>query len=1559
MTAEQRRAFKVKNDEAIAAKLKNGGGHKVMTVSDKGEYQDGDEELDGAYGGVLEPQQRAFAVRAIANDSDVIVELPQAPTDAQIAKNIAAYDLFTRTRNDTAPKPITKQVSTESGFQSVKKTPDSRQILDKMPDLELIPMSGVPTPTSKSALFRGSEQKSSTVQPLSHTPAQRHHQEYDGTSGGTRGSELSNFSISAEQLQILLKSTAEAAATEAVAKYQANLVVREEAVSSSELRAYFEKSENIFAQDKKLNPDLGSELIEPPPLLQVVVATPPVGQSFKYSASVSMFLMIVIVVCAYVFGPLFGGVAAAAATSGVRNNMPHRRVVLMGRGTHGDNSSSSSGPSYNFNISNPNNAVFDNGSDVHLSISPHVLTDMRSCRPGSLGGIVADDSSLKFNQTGTFAGTRITDVFLCEGAVANIISPAMAMDQGYQQQYLQDEDMYVLTHRDGGPPLKFARVDLGNGNRTKRYFIDLRTFLPPVGNSSRFTVAVATIKQNMSRYTKQEVRGAEKALRFLDCIGSPPLTGAIQQLRATLNPPVSEADVRRCYDIYGPRVSSLKATTTKQTTAAARTDTHPPDEVPTSVYLEVDIMFIKRRVFLVGVAEPIDFAMCIPLVHGRNATQLQNGLKSMTAKLKSRNFVCSSIRSDNEGGIVKESTVEELQRLCIELPVTGAGSHCPHIERRIRGIKQNFRRHEHRLPFAMNGTLVDFGALAATRETNMRRTKSSTSLLSPREKFMGRAYDFKRDGRVPFGTYIQMTVRETDNTSRARTEGCIALIPRDNLTGSIYAYHIATQCIIVRDHFVEVPMSDALINYMDGLAAKDGLSRGCEPFRESEYSATSDDEVDEQEIAINSKKPVVAFKPFNQPSVAEPEIIIEGAVSAEQLPQIFQPSIPIPPVGAGVTTALGGRGAANTAPRSKVIVEDVNEEDDSDAEDDAEEDTPSNEPLVIAQPQPQAQAPRATNTGAQLYRGRGAAQTNSLARLGGPTAMLVGTNFNDPVFESKFNAQLWHTRDWHDRSFAFVISWGRAIKAYGEPARRSIELELQQMIDKKVWHPVSLKGLSKEQRKAVIRAKMFVTEKFFPNGGFDKIKSRLVARGDMQDRSLYGDDDTSAPTAELSSVFSVAAIAACESRYVATCDIGGAFLNADMFKGSGRTVIVKLDPQITKMLTKLKPDYEAFVGDDGHLFVELDKAMYGCIESAKLWFEHLRGVLVNDMGFVQNACDGCTFNKTDDQGIQVTVILHVDDMKITCANKITLDAVLLSLCSRFKETKSHYGPCVPFLGMDFDYTIPGEVRITMAGMEADILATSGVNGVAVTPATEALFEVDTEKQPVEEQDEQDWFRSNVAKLLYLGKRARPEILTATTFLATRAAKADTDDMGKLRRVIRYLRGSAGRGIRLRPGALGVNVRAYVDAAYGVHVDGKSHTGVSIVIGEAGPIFVRSSKQPIVAKSSTEAELIATSDSANQVFHVRNFIISQGYGDKPATIFQDNMSCMSLLAKGKSTSMRTRHISIRYYWVKERVENGEAVITHMRSEAMGPANALTKPLVGSQFVEERRQLTNWD
>lgn len=1287
----------------------------------------------------------------------------------------------------------------------------------------------------------------------------------------------------------------------------------------------------------------------------------------------SWLVMVILVIAAYTLGAVRNG-GAAAETAASFPALPRppattRGVVLKAAGMRDQHvlmATNNDQRSVRFNHFDEKYVVYDPGSmGYHLFKSDKYLCNIVECEPGSIGGINRGSKSLNYSQCGTIVGTSISNVVLCPGAIGNILCPQSAMEQGYEQEYATVGDYYTLTHTSSRAILKFGRVEMRNGRRTTLYLMDLRTHQPPIdsprNHSKTVVMATATVSHNKSKYTKGEVMRADKAKRFMGVMGNPPMRVAIEQIRSMRNAPVSDADIKRCIDIYGPSVASIKGHTVKTTTQTARNDTVAPDEVPIHVFMEVDVMFVKGLSFLVSISPPLDYAMCFPLRNGRGAAHLEKGLKAMVARLKSRNFVCDSMRSDNEGGIAKQSTAEEIQRLGIELALTGSGQHCAHVERRIRFIKEKYRALEHGLPFAMNKILVTWAVLGSTRMTNMQRTSSSTSLLSPREKFMGRPFDFNLDGRVEFGSYIQLTVRDTNNTSSARTEGCIALFSRDNLTGSIYAFHIATRAIVVRDQFTELPVSDAIISFMDKLAKKDGFTKGSEPFAASEYGAPDDDEF--QNNDTDNNKPIPPFKPFNEPTTGVQQENQRRATSDNVTFSAGDPPMPEVP--------SSSRGAA-TPHSQQVTVEDVEDEDESSTVEQQQQQQvhPPQQQLrndefsTYSGSMSQGRSPQlpplptTRASGAQLFRGRGAAQTNSLAGMTGSSALLVGEDFNNPVFESKFKAQLHHTREWRDRDFAFVISWKRAIKTYGEPATASIMKELQQFIDKGVWHPVSFEGMTKEQRKAVIRAKMFVTEKFFPNGGFDKIKSRLVARGDMQDRSLYGEDDTSAPTAELSSVFSIAAIAACESRYVATCDIGGAFLNADMFKGSGRTVIVKLDPHITKMLTKLKPDYESFVGDDGHLFVELDKAMYGCIESAKLWYEHLRGVLVNDMGFVQNQYDQCTFNKTDSSGTQVTVILHVDDMKITCANKITLDGVLLFLCQRFKETKCHYGPCVPFLGMDFDYSIPGEVRITMLGMEADILATSGVNGVAKTPATETLFDVDTDKQPVEEH-EQDWFRSNVAKLLYLGKRARPEILTATTFLATRAAKADSDDIGKLRRVIRYLRGSAGRGIRLCPGALGVSVRAYVDAAYGVHMDGKSHTGVSIVIGEAGPIFVRSTKQPIVAKSSTEAELVATSDSANQVFHVRNFIIEQGYGDKPATIFQDNMSCMALLAKGKSTSLRTRHIQIRYFWVKERVDNGEAIVVHMKSEAMGPANALTKPLVGAQFVEERRQLTNWD
>jgi hypothetical protein len=141
-------------------------------------------------------------------------------------------------------------------------------------------------------------------------------------------------------------------------------------------------------------------------------------------------------------------------------------------------------------------------------------------------------------------------------------------------------------------------------------------------------------------------------------------------------------------------------------------------------------------------------------------------------------------------------------------------------------------------------------------------------------------------------------------------------------------------------------------------------------------------------------------------------------------------------------------------------------------------------------------------------------------------------------------------------------------------------------------------------------------------------------------------------------------------------------------------------------------------------------------------------------------------------------------------------------------------------------TVRGEAKVTMKGYIQDALDGSGTTGLAASPAIDQLFDVRDIARVTEE--ERARFHSIVAKLLYLAKRTKPECLTAVSFLATRVTRCTADDIGKLTRLLRYIRRTKDRGVVLRPGHLGISVRVFVDAAFGVHADLRSHTGSCIV-----------------------------------------------------------------------------------------------------------------------------------
>ena len=143
-----------------------------------------------------------------------------------------------------------------------------------------------------------------------------------------------------------------------------------------------------------------------------------------------------------------------------------------------------------------------------------------------------------------------------------------------------------------------------------------------------------------------------------------------------------------------------------------------------------------------------------------------------------------------------------------------------------------------------------------------------------------------------------------------------------------------------------------------------------------------------------------------------------------------------------------------------------------------------------------------------------------------------------------------------------------------------------------------------------------------------------------------------------------------------------------------------------------------------------------------------------------------------------------------------------------------------------------------------------------------------------------------------------------------------------------------------------SIEAYIDASYGVHTDGKGHTRVCITVG-SGFFYVASTKQKLVAKSSTEAELIGVSDGLSQVLWVRNFLLEQGYTIGPAIVWQDNKSTLAIMEKGRSTSSRTKHINVRYFFITDRVKTGEVSSKYKPTEYM-VADLLTKPVQGELF-----------
>jgi hypothetical protein len=317
----------------------------------------------------------------------------------------------------------------------------------------------------------------------------------------------------------------------------------------------------------------------------------------------------------------------------------------------------------------------------------------------------------------------------------------------------------------------------------------------------------------------------------------------------------------------------------------------------------------------------------------------------------------------------------------------------------------------------------------------------------------------------------------------------------------------------------------------------------------------------------------------------------------------------------------------------------------------------------------------------------------------------------------------------------------RGLKEFGKDGIVALGKEMEQLHTRKVVKPVESSKLSKVQKRASLCYLILMSKK-----RCGEIKARGCADGRKQ-REATTKEEVSSPTVTIESVMLSATIDAMEERDVATVDIPGAFMQADM----DEVVHVRFEGEIAKMLLRMDPKlYRKYVRDENGkagLYVELLMTLYGTLRDSLLFWKLLSSKLVLS-GFTINPYDWCVVNKMIG-GKQCTVLWHVDNLKILHVSEDVNTNIIKRINDEFgKEAPMTItrGKVHDYLGMTLDYSEKGKVKIQMLNFVDKMLADlpDEMDGEAPSPAANHLLTVNDDQIKVDEKKAQ-FFYTYVAK----------------------------------------------------------------------------------------------------------------------------------------------------------------------------------------------------------------------
>ena len=1237
----------------------------------------------------------------------------------------------------------------------------------------------------------------------------------------------------------------------------------------------------------------------------------------------------------------------------------------------------------NTSVIAPTTILLDNQSTIHQFASKDLLTNVRpAARPVR---VFSNAGSTVTNLEGDFGDIK---VYYDADGIANVLS---LKDIGKRHMVTYnsfDRGGVFIVHTPTGV-IEFAPTEKG------LHVLDLTK----VSHADVAAMLVNTIADNYEGFTKREVVKAHEARRFQRMIGCPSDRDYQGMVREKLiaNCPVTVSDVQHANQIFGPDLAGLRGKTVRRKPDHVTIDYV---EVPRdfldrhrNVTLTADVMFVNGLPFLITLSRGINL-VTVEFATTRTAANLCKLLKRVVTLYAAADLKVQTVMMDME--------FQPLQELMpyIVVNTTAANEHVAEIERRIRVVKERARAIINTLPYPkLPKRLVVDLIYFVTMWLNSFPVKGGISQKwSPRELLKRHRLDARLHCKAEFGAYCEVHDEPSpSNTMQRRTHATICLGPTGNLQGSYKFFCLSTGRKLVRRNFTVIPgVPQTIIDALSRFATKENRSTGLIfKNRANENFAFTNEDLEPELIEQPAPAPfpdipnelpgvttavtVLAPPPppndeqladiaahnagldldnpplpldddihfipqNNQPIIVQPDddddvLHIPDNDVVQHLPQPAQPNA-MPNIDPHfIADSTDDSTDDSTTDDNTTVSPGATTDDDSD-----DDDTPP---------------PPAANPSGRTRRDTAGKTTKFDDYHLFTTAAEHEFPLDDDIVATVCHFLMVHYSQPHQaksktraspKKKTNVFSLSAGLKRFGDKGEQAVSKELNQFNMLNTFTPLDAATLTYEQRRNALASLIFLTEK--RNGD---IKARACANGKPQ-REHIAKEETASPTVTTEANFALAAIAAHERRHVGTMDLPGAFLHAD----NDSFVIMKMTGKLAELMVKTAPNiYRKYIIEDSTgkpiLYVQLQKALYGMLKSALLFYRKLVSDLTA-MGFTLNPYDPCVANKMVN-GNQLTVSWHVDDLTISCVDEAPIHYVIQQLKNIYGQNlKESIGLVHDYLGMRFDYSTPGQVEISMDKYIANIIDTfpEPITGVSATPATDKLFLVRDDDRPLPE-EQAIMFHHVTAQLLFASTRVRRDIQTTVAFLTTRVKQPSEDDWGKLKRVLKYLNGTRHLHLTLTVDSLS-SITWYVDGSHQIHDDCRGHTGALMTFGR-GAVASSSRKQKINTRSSTETELVAVDDKIGDILWMRYFLESQGYTIDENIIYQDNMSTLSLEKNGRiSGSGRTKHIKAKYYLVKDKYNTNEIDLKYCPTESMW-ADVLTKPLQGQKFREMRSFLMN--